>query len=197
MTALTDKITNIFHSSEPAPTLKTTPPDDSAPKDAKLTKKPGRPKMLKPNKYIGITSACRSKTASSCELFGMLKALAAGGNDLETNSGTLDSDEDEDGGLVFSTSQPGRNPPSPTSTSTPKPRGESRTTRSPTKSSTTTPRAESSTTIRAQQGEDHVDGDRGKQEALQRWMDETVGRTLSQSELLSSRFAGKSHEKRA
>ena len=41
---------------------------------------------------IGITGLCRSKTASSCELFGILKALAAGGNDVDAGLEMDDTD---------------------------------------------------------------------------------------------------------
>ena len=131
-----------------------------------LIEKLKHPKKLKAERHIGITSECRSGTASSCELFGMLKALAAGGNDVE-DSAEVDSDEVDDGLLAFGAGREDQGPVTPTST-------------------LPMPRAESSTTIRP----DLRASETVKQEPLERWMDETVGRAMSHSEVSSARFAG-------
>jgi hypothetical protein len=51
---------------------------------------PGTPSQ--PRGKIGFPNLCRSKTASSCELFGILKALAAGGNDVDVGLEMDDTD---------------------------------------------------------------------------------------------------------
>ena len=51
---------------------------------------------LRPRKQstlVSVTNQCRSQMASSCELFGMLTALAAGGNSIDDD---LTPSEDED-----------------------------------------------------------------------------------------------------
>jgi len=172
MTALTQKITNMLSPFSPTPS--STPPAQS--QDPPVTSSSSTPiifenseklKTAPAERHIGITSACRSKTASSCELFGMMKALAAGGNDADMTPSDVGSDEDEESGLVIPSRHSAINPKS---------------------TSNALPRAESSTTVRQNSTIGH-DGD-GKQETMQSWMDETVGRTISQSEVLSSRFAG-------
>ncbi len=148
MNTITHKLGNMLSPSAAAPAEG----DSSASSSSPLVDKKAHPQHLRSDRHIGISEG-RSKTASSIELFGMLKALAAGGNDTEHAPGEVDSDEDEEGALVL----PGEGDHPGVG------------------SAAHMPRAESFATIR--QGDDEVD-----KNELRRWVKESRMESSSEAQ---------------
>lgn len=128
-----------------------------------------RPEVERKPSFVPEPEAS-SKTCSSCELFGMFEALAAGKRDMSDFGGDLDSDEDEDDDSHVDL--PGVFASEP-------------------ESSMKTPEAQASDLSREREDSSNTIRRLSSSTPLQQWLDQTIVNTMQQRETLSARFTGK------
>ena len=130
----------------------------------------------------------QSRFASSCELFSMLKALAAGRSEVELAGGEVDSDEDEEGEFVLPQVQEEENDPYDPAVTPTAPK----TTQLPHVASTLTVRPDDVSASDSDYPPSRYPGEteEAHKAALDHWMAESLEKTVQERDTLTSRFAG-------